>query len=167
MPRKKLLPKKFAKTIEEAPRPVKSYTLLWCGIVALAAFLAFLDATYITTQHYQNLIPPCTVQGCEVVLTSKYAMVGPIPLAMIGSAYFLGMGIFALLTWETNSKRMANLLVFGSSLGVLASIGFFLLQALVIKAFCQYCIFTEIMAVVMLIFSLIALSSISRKEKIS
>jgi uncharacterized membrane protein len=40
--------------------------------------------------HFKHIIPPCSLaHGCETVLTSQYATIGPIPIALIGSAYYV------------------------------------------------------------------------------
>ena len=58
-------------------------------LIAVFAFLGFLDATYLTIKHYQGVLPPCSVSGCENVLTSRYATVGTLPISLLGSVYYL------------------------------------------------------------------------------
>jgi uncharacterized membrane protein len=66
--------------------------------VLFLSFAGFLDATYLTIQHFSGQIPPCTVtHGCEKVLTSQFAHVGPIPIALLGAGYFLIMMVVSLL----------------------------------------------------------------------
>jgi uncharacterized membrane protein len=110
------------------------------------AFAGFVVATYLTFAHYRGYVSPCyVVHGCESVQTSKYSSVLGVPVALIGAAgfavlFYLGIG---LLTgagrWTTPAFR---LLAFAGALGM---IPLFLLQAVVLKAFCSYCILTEVL----------------------
>ena len=106
----------------------------------IVAFLGFLDAAYLTILHYQETIPPCTVGSCEAVLTSQFSTILGIPLALFGSGFYLSIIILCLLLLTSFKK------VFLISYYTLAVWGFvfslFLLgvQALVLNAFCQYCL---------------------------
>lgn len=107
---------------------------------AIIAFLGFLDATYLTILHFKNVAPPCTIAGCEVVLTSKYAVIFGIPMAFLGSLFYLSV-ILACLLILTNFR-----LIFLKIFYLLAGIGLFVslilvgIQAIELKAFCQYCL---------------------------
>jgi uncharacterized membrane protein len=113
-------------------------------VLALAGFLI---SFYLTLTHYRNLIPPCYVtSGCESVVTSRYATILGIPLSLIGTIFFAVMfylGI-ALITGPPNKvMRAYELLAFA---GILVAIVLFLLQAVVLKAYCSYCLGTEAIA---------------------
>lgn len=127
-------------------------------IFLVLAFLGFLDATYLTILHYKNIIPPCTIaHGCEIVLTSKFATIGPVPIALLGSIYYITIMILIGLLLQGKKDLMINGLGFlKSPLFKLKSLIFFLtlsgfvvsgvlvyLQAFVIHAFCQYCLTSE------------------------
>ncbi|MBI2196006.1 vitamin K epoxide reductase family protein, partial [Candidatus Daviesbacteria bacterium] len=124
----------------------------------ILSFLGLLDAAYLTITHYQNTAPFCNIEHpCSIVLTSKFATLGTIPIALLGSFYYLlviGFGIFFLKT-----KRKTILLqLFGLTLiGFLVSIGLFLIQALILKAFCIYCIFSELVSLGLFILSFLVL----------
>ena len=53
------------------------------ALVVILSFLGFADASYLTADHYLSLPLPCTLNGCEVVLTSRYATLGPVPTALL------------------------------------------------------------------------------------
>lgn len=97
------------------------------------SFLGFLDATYLTIIHFQNQIPPCTTDGCETVLTSSYAEIAGIPIALLGALYYVAI-FFSILTGRD------SLAFFIVSLGFIASCILFSLQLFVIHAFCTYCL---------------------------
>ncbi len=119
--------------------PKKNNTVL--SVFALLAFIGFADATYLTLEHFQGRIPPCTVvNGCESVLTSPYASVGPIPVALFGALYYLVVLCTSILSWQTKSKKLFLAIARFTLVGLLASIYFFSLQALVLHAWCLYCL---------------------------
>jgi uncharacterized membrane protein len=99
------------------------------------------------------------VSGCSEVLSSAYAHIGPVPLAVLGAfAYFT---VFSLAILAAFGHRFAQPL-----LSVLVCVMFLMtlwllyLQAFVIHHFCQYCLLsaavTTTMAMLLLIASLMA-----------
>lgn len=120
-------------------RPLLNRLLL---VVAGLAFIGFADSAYLTADHYIALPLPCTVtHGCETVLTSVYSMVGPIPLAVFGVAFYLALMFFALYlyTSEVVTRRGVFMLFGITAVGFTMSVIFELMQAFLIHAFCQYC----------------------------
>jgi uncharacterized membrane protein len=123
--------------------------------VALIALLGLADATYLTIEHITGQSVRCTiVAGCSEVLSSKYATVGGMPLAMIGAtAYFT---VFALATLAAFGYRFAgtllNLMVPAMAL---VSLWLIYLQAFVIRSFCQYCLFSAAVTFVLALLLLI------------
>lgn len=104
------------------------------------AFLGFLDATYLTLAHFQNSIPPCTVEGCEVVLTSRYAIVLGIPLALLGSLFYISVMAVSLLILTNYREIFVKMFYFLAATGLIVSLILSGIQAFDLKAFCQYCL---------------------------
>ncbi len=131
--------------------------LLWAAF--LLSFLGFLDAAYLTIIHYKNVIPPCSIaHGCETVLTSQYATIGPIPIALLGVFFYLGvLGLLGMLGNGVKIIPIGNWLRFNRSwkleigyltfiltgLGALTAIALIAIQAFVLHAYCQYCLSSE------------------------
>ena len=108
---------------------------------AIVALLGLSDAIYLTVHHYNATPVPCTLtgEGCEMVLTSRYAELGGIPLAAFGAAaYFVAFSL-ALLT-AFGDRRMWRL--YGLLVTSMAAFSVWLLylQAFRIQAFCQFCL---------------------------
>ncbi|MHB1345077.1 MAG: vitamin K epoxide reductase family protein [Thermoleophilia bacterium] len=125
--------------------------------LVLLALVGFLISFYLTLTHYRNAVPPCYVTtGCETVVTSRYAVILGVPLSLIGTLFFALMfylGI-ALLTGPSRTVlRAYDLLAFA---GILAAVALFLLQAVVLKAYCSYCLATEAIALLLWAGSLVA-----------
>jgi len=126
-------------------------------VLALAGFLI---SFYLTLTHYRHLIPPCYVtSGCESVVTSRYATILGIPLSLVGAVFFAAMfylGIALITGPPKKVVRAYDLLAFA---GVLAAAVLFLLQAVVLKAYCTYCLGTEVIALLIWAGSLVVASS--------
>lgn len=115
-----------------------SYALL------ILAFLGFLDATYLTILHYKAVVPPCTIaKGCEVVLTSKYATILGIPIALLGSLFYVAIIALTFLALQTKKFVFLQLLILITSTGIIVSGVLVYLQAFVLHAYCQYCLTSE------------------------
>jgi len=110
--------------------------------VAIISLLGLADATYLTIEHVTGQSVRCTIiAGCSEVLSSRYAVIGGFPLAMIGAAAYFS--VFSLATLAAFGYRFTgtflNLLVAAM---LLVSLWLVYLQAFVIRSFCQYCLFS-------------------------
>jgi len=111
------------------------------AFLALAsAFIGFLDATYLTTRHFSGVVPPCTISdGCEEVLTSSFATIGPIPTALLGTVYYAFAFLLALAYIERKSSLVLKMMVTLGTIGVLSSSFFVYVQLGVLESVCLYC----------------------------
>ncbi len=108
--------------------------------LVLISFLGLFDASYLTVSHYQGFTVPCTLtNGCETVLTSRYAVVFGVPLALLGVGYYavlLGLLIFFILSNNTPIIRGIATI---SWLGFAISLVLIGIQVFVLHAICLYC----------------------------
>jgi uncharacterized membrane protein len=110
-------------------------------IARALALVGFVDAAYLTATHYAGAAVFCGASGgCETVLTSEYATLGPVPLALIGAAYYAVASLAAWTPLETWSRRTAAFLATVTGAGFVATAGLFWLQASVIGAWCRFCL---------------------------
>lgn len=122
------------------------------------SFLGLLDAAYLTITHYQNTAVFCTLEHpCSIVLTSKFATLGTIPVALLGAIYYLLVLAYGIALLITRKKTLIVQLVILSLVGFIVSIILFLIQAFILHAFCIYCIFSEVISLLLLISSVILL----------
>ena len=122
--------------------------VVW-GLI-LTSFVGVVVSLYLTFMHYQGVVPRCyLVQGCSTVQTSQYSVILGIPLALLGSVYFAVMFYLSIGLTATRQRRLLLAYKVLAYLGALAAIPLFLLQAVVLKAFCTYCLVTEVLLVVM------------------
>lgn len=135
----------------------------WIPIILIVfVIIGFADATYLTVEHYQNIIPPCTIGGCELVLTSQYAKVIGIPVSLLGAIYYFVILISLFIFIDTKKEIYLRMPLLISIFGLIASIWFSYLQIFVIKAFCPYCAVSGSVSLVIFIIAVYIL----RKNKI-
>ena len=122
--------------------------------LAALAYAGFVVAAYLTIVHYRGYVSPCyVVHGCETVQTSKYSVILGVPVALAGAVFF-GL-LFYLSVGLLRARSATLILAFKvlALLGALAIIPLFLLQAIVLKAFCSYCLATEVLMIAIWILS--------------
>ena len=112
--------------------------------LAAAAYAGLVISTYLTIVHYRGYVSPCyVVHGCETVQTSKYSVILGVPVALVGALFFGLMFYLAVGLLRSASVMLVRVFKVLAFLGALAIIPLFLLQAIVLKAFCTYCLATE------------------------
>ncbi|OGC46755.1 MAG: hypothetical protein A3A94_01950 [Candidatus Portnoybacteria bacterium RIFCSPLOWO2_01_FULL_43_11] len=118
-------------------------------------FIGFLDAAYLTIEHYNQGILPCYIfEGCDKVTTSKYSEVFGLPVAMFGAIYYLLIVLTAIFYFDAKNKTALNILKIFPSAGFLASIWFVYVQLFVIEAICFYCMISAVTSTALFILSL-------------
>ena len=126
------------------------------GAAALLSLLGLADAIYLTVEHVTGQSVRCTIiAGCSEVLSSSYAAVGSVPLAAIGAAAYFSA--FSLATLAAFGYRLAATLLMLLTIAMfLVSLWLIYLQAFVIHAFCQFCLFSALITLLLLAVALIA-----------
>ena len=125
-------------------------------VTACLALIGLADSIYLTVQHVTGESVRCTiVSGCSEVLSSPYASISGIPLALIGAiAYFpfSALATFAGFRYPLVGK----LLVLVTGLMFLTTLWLIYLQAFVIGQFCQFCLLSAAVTILLTILVLIA-----------
>lgn len=109
-------------------------------VAAAVALIGLADAIYLTIKHYTGEAVPCSiVEGCEQVLTSSYAEIAGIPLAIFGAAAYFTAFSLAILAAFGNRRAWT---LFGAQIVLmfLFTVWLVYLQWFVIEAFCQFCL---------------------------
>lgn len=123
---------------------------------AVVALIGLADAVYLTIHHYTAVPVPCgEAFDCGSVLSSQYAEIAGVPLAVFGAlAYFAA---FSLAVLRIFGNRTAWKL-FGLQVVLMAGFTLWLiyLQSFVIKAYCQYCLLSAAVTFTLLIIALIS-----------
>src|SRR5215213_3396080 len=123
---------------------------------AIVSLLGLADATYLTVEHVTGRSVRCTiVAGCSEVLSSSYAVVAGIPLAMVGAAAYFS--VFSLAILAAFGYRVAGSLLTPLIIAMfIVSLWLIYLQAFVIHAFCQFCLFSAAITSVLFVVVLVA-----------
>jgi uncharacterized membrane protein len=118
-------------------------SLVLYAVSALIALVGLADALYLTIQHVTGQSVRCTISGCSEVLSSPYASIKGVPLALVGAiAYFT---VFTLATLAAFQYKFADRLLSAVVLLMfLTTLWLLYLQAFVIRHFCQYCLLSAL-----------------------
>ena len=115
-------------------------------LILILSLLGLFDASYLTYEHYRQVIPPCTVNrffpivsDCGKVLRSAYSIMFGIPLSMIGvfQYSFLLIAVIVLIVYR--KKIFAYWIIFQSIVGAAFSLYFMYIQLVILKSICVYC----------------------------
>lgn len=110
------------------------------SLAAILALVGLADAVYLAVLHLTGQSAVCGAStGCSQVLASKYAQIGPVPVALLGAfGYFT---IFSLAVFAAFGYRLARKwVVWMVGLQFLGTLWFLYLQAFVLHAICPYCL---------------------------
>jgi len=112
------------------------------SVAAIVALFGLADGIYLTVEHVTGRTAECIASsGCQDVLSSKYAAIGPVPLAALGAlAYFTAFSVALLAAFGFASCRSLFALLVGLMFAI--TLWLFYLQAFVLHAFCDYCLFS-------------------------
>lgn len=120
--------------------------------VLVVSLLGFVDAAYLTVEHYRDVVPPCSITGgCENVLTSQFAEVAGIPVSLVGAVFYLFVLIGSFLYIESKKDLILR---YGLTLSIpafIASLYFVFLQVFVIRSYCAYCMGSAITSTIIFI----------------
>ncbi len=118
----------------------------------LVALLGLCDASYLTIKHFRGEVPPCSIlHGCGQVTTSVYSQILGIPVALLGTLYYLTILFGCILYLDTKNTKILKYLSYFTITGLLFSIYFTALQAFVIHSWCQYCLFSAFTSTILFI----------------
>ena len=113
------------------------------GLRAAVALLALAGAgiaAYLAYAWYADATIACTTGGCETVQSSSYAKVIGVPVPVLGLVGYLAILASALVPGESARTVGAALALAGLAF----SLYLVLVQALVIEAFCQWCLTSDL-----------------------
>lgn len=138
-------------------------TLLY-GVAALVALVGLADSIYLTVEHISGRSVKCTiVSGCSEVLSSPYATVRGIPLALVGAtAYFSAFSLATLAAFDY--KLTGTLLTVLAGLMFITTLWLLYLQAFVIGHFCQFCLLSAIVTTILTVLVVIARKAEGRSD---
>ena len=105
-------------------------------VLVLIALVGLTAATLALREHYRTDVSPCSINerwDCGIVNHSPFAVVGPIPVAVIGMAGYLLMAALAL-------TRSYRLLLAAAAFGLTYSIYLAHIESAILGVWCVYCV---------------------------
>jgi uncharacterized membrane protein len=116
--------------------------------IAVLSLIGLIVAGYLSL-HRMGYIGAlqCSIGGCEVVQSSRYAVFLGIPVAYLGLVAYAGLLVVSLLGVQPGrerDRRISLALLAGSAVGVLFSAYLTYLEAFVIHAWCQWCVISAV-----------------------
>jgi uncharacterized membrane protein len=99
----------------------------------------------------------CSVGDCEAVQASEFSKIGGIPVAAFGAVGYLALLVTALMGLRPglqHSRLIPAILLVGGFAGVVFTGYLTYLEAYVIHAWCQWCVSSAIIMVVVFLVSL-------------
>jgi uncharacterized membrane protein len=119
------------------------------GLAMLVSLIGLADSLYLTVQHLSGRSVKCTVtHGCSQVLSSKYAAIAGIPTAGFGAlAYFAAFSLATLALF--GYRRARPCLAALAALMLLMSLWLVYVQAFVLRAFCEFCLLSAAMTLLL------------------
>jgi len=128
-------------------------------ILILLILFGIADATYLTIEHYSQLIPPCTVNrllpiasDCSIVLRSSYSVVFGVPLAVFGIIQYSSLLIAIILLVIFKKKIISYWIILQSIVGAIFSMYFMFIQIVILKSICLYCTLSALISFAILFF---------------
>lgn len=112
-------------------------------------------ATYLTYEHYTgNETLACSAGdnfNCLKVTTSEWSMIGPIPVAVFGLIFFVGMVVLcAPWLWQLRVPVLDMLRLAGVIVGVLSALYLVWVELFRVDAICLWCTGVHIITVLLL-----------------
>lgn len=136
------------------------YILITLGLLGLW------DASYLTIEHYRDVIPPCSIHDifadCGRVLRSEYSVVFGVPLALFGVLQYSLVTAFSF-SILLKHRVGRHLLLIQTTGGFLFSLYFVYLQLGVIHSICLYCMASAFISSVLFVLVQVSYSR-ERKE---
>lgn len=143
-------------------KPYLKLNNILLGILAIVAVVGLIDATYLTVTHYTQALVPCNfTHACETVLRSKYSEVFGIPVAAFGVVFYVTT--LAAVVYFLQHKTYHWWLSVWGLLGFLSSLYLLYIMAVVLRAFCQYCLLSSLTSTLVFILTAV-LYWVNKKE---
>lgn len=119
---------------------------------AAVAAIGTLVSAYLTWVHYSGNLALCIgVGGCESVQNSRFSVVGPVPVALVGLAGFVAILAVALSRIRGDAPQWADTALFGLSLAATLYVAYLTyIELFVLGAVCPWCVTVALCAAAIL-----------------
>lgn len=120
-------------------------------VIAVLSLVGLVIAGYLSYAHFNDRVLVCAIGGCETVQSSRYATIGSIPIALLGTGMFALLFTLAVIRLSRGvtvvSPETASAIAWGT---LLAAVLYYLyltyLEVFVLHAICQWCVLSSMVA---------------------
>jgi vitamin-K-epoxide reductase (warfarin-sensitive) len=129
-------------------------------LIAFLALAGMVISTLALRVHYSNDVQPCDINAhwdCGIVNHSRYAEIHHVPVAAIGIAGYLMLGVLALM------RRRAFTFI-AALIGLAFSLHLTNIEAHKLEVWCLYCVASQIVMALITIFALVWLFLDRKKQ---
>jgi uncharacterized membrane protein len=125
---------------------------------AILSLAGIAVAGYLTIVHYQDELLVCSLGNCQTVQHSKYAVIGGIPIAILGLGMYIVLLALSILRWQRPEFTFrATVAAFAIVLcGALYAAYLTYIEIDVLNAICEWCVTSAIITLLILIIEGIA-----------
>jgi|AntRauTorcE11897_2_1112592.scaffolds.fasta_scaffold40442_1 uncharacterized membrane protein len=111
--------------------------VLW----VIISFVGLIDSGYLSAVHFLGEVPTCTIaSGCDKVALSPYATIGPIPVSLLGTLFYLAMLVIGVAWIDSRNNRLLKHLIWLTIPAFFFSIWLIYVMFFEIEAICEYCL---------------------------
>jgi vitamin-K-epoxide reductase (warfarin-sensitive) len=131
-------------------------------LILLIALAGVIDSSLALKIHYDTGTEPCSINehwDCGIVNHSPFSTIGPIPVAAIGIAGYLLLGLLAF-------ARRPLLLLLASGVGLAFAIHLSGIEKNVLEVWCLYCVISQVIIALITLLSLawLAMTQLARRR---
>ncbi len=112
------------------------------------ALLGIIDSAYLAWTHFMKKQLVCPIDGCEVVVESKWNKIFFVRNEILGLMFYIAVLIGAILLFQGSSIKILfsikTWLLVLSTIGLLFSTFLVYVQAKIIKSYCFYCLISSL-----------------------
>lgn len=138
-------------------------------LLALLAMAGVAIATYLTLYKTGAIGElACSVGSCETVNTSKWSLLGGLPVAAWGLAFYLLLLVLCLVGVQerwSGSASMSKAVLGLTGWGVLFSGWLTYLELFVIHAICIWCVTSAVLVTVMFVVAVMDFRELARADR--
>jgi uncharacterized membrane protein len=113
-------------------------------VITVMSVLGLFVAGYLSWSHFSGEPVYCGgSNSCELVNSSRFAYLGPLPVALIGLTGYIIILVLSLIP-QKEDRQWPMLLIFGGALiGVMLQWYLFYIEVAVLRAICYWCVTSQ------------------------
>lgn len=136
----------------EAPQKRLLNFIPWSLLVL--GFLGFVDTAYLAAKYFLGETPRCILfSGCDLVTTSSYSHIGPMPVSLLGLLFYLTIFVLTLAYFDRRNQKLLRYVAYLSIPAFLFTLYLVYLQLFIIHSICVYCMFSALTSTLIFAFS--------------